>query len=172
LAEAIVARAAAGKPLLGICGGYQMLCRELFDPIESGRGTVSGLGLIDGRVEFGAHKMLVLPVGSWNAHQVQGYAIHHGVVHATGHSFLDGVREGPVWGTMWHGAFENDAFRRAWLTGIGADAGSPWRAELRTPGFAQRREAMLDRIADAVASHVALDDLLALTGQDQKAGER
>jgi len=30
--------------------------------------------------------------------------------------FLDGWRAGSVWGTMWHGAFESDAFRRAWAS--------------------------------------------------------
>lgn len=163
LAEAITRRAAADRPVLGICGGYQMLCDEIADDIESGAGMVPGLGLLPGRVQFRAEKVLALPRGMWRTHPVQGYEIHHGTVTATGgEPFLDGVRQGPVWGTLWHGALENDAFRRAWLTEIATASGSPWRPDPAAPGFAARREAMLDRLGVAVAEHVDLDRLCAL----------
>ena len=67
-----------------------------------------------------------------------------------------------VWGTLWHGAMENDAFRRAWLTQVAASSGSAWRPRDGVPGFADRREAMIDALADAVESHLDLDALLAL----------
>ncbi|HEX5908240.1 MAG TPA: cobyric acid synthase, partial [Propionibacteriaceae bacterium] len=46
LAQVIEARAGRGEPVLGICGGYQMLARVIDDPVESGRGVVDGLGLL------------------------------------------------------------------------------------------------------------------------------
>lgn len=162
LAEAISARAYAGKPVLGICGGYQMLCREITDDLESGAGSVAGLGLLDGRVEFHTDKTLGLPTGSWRGHGVTGYEIHHGTVTAAGEEFLDGVRHGSVWGTLWHGALENDDFRRAWLTEIAAMAGVEWQPDPAAPGFAERRELMLDRLGRAVSEHVDLDLLLEL----------
>ena len=64
---------------------------------------------------------------------------------------------------MWHGAFENDGFRRAWLSEVAAAAGSPWRPAAGAPGFADRRETMIDTLADAVEEHVDLDVLLAGT---------
>ena len=80
-------------------------------------------------------------------------------------SFLDGVRHGAVWGTMWHGAFENDEFRRAWLTEAAAQAGVGWTPAPDSPGFGTLREEMLDKLADAVDEHLdtaALRTLLEL----------
>ena len=162
LADALVRRARAGGPILGICGGYQMLTDSLDDPVESRRGTEPGLGLLPARVRFNADKVLGRPTGAWRGHWVEGYEIHHGVVEATGgEPFLDGVRVGNTWGTIWHGAFENDGFRRAWLSDLAATVGSSWRPT-DGPGFAERRTQMLDTVADALTEHVDLDGLLGL----------
>ena len=81
----------------------------------------------------------------------------------TAEPFLDGCRAGAVWGTMWHGALENDGFRRAWLSEIAATTGSPWRPADGAPAHADRRETMIDTLADAIETHVDLDVLLAGT---------
>lgn len=47
-----------GAAVLGICGGFQMLCRDIDDGVESGGGTVPGLGLFDVGIEFAAEKTL------------------------------------------------------------------------------------------------------------------
>ena len=161
LADAVRAAADRGVPVLGICGGFQMLGRTIDDRIESGDGVVDGLGLLPVEVRFAAAKILATPRGSWSGHEVLGYEIHHGVadVAPAAERFLDGARAGPVWGTMWHGAFENDAFRRAWLA-----ATTGFRADPAAPGFRARRETMLDRLADAVQDHLDLDRLLDLIG--------
>ncbi len=78
--------------------------------------------------------------------------------------FLDGWRVGAVWGTMWHGAFESDDFRRAWLSaGRGGGRVASGLPRPDAPGFAERREAMLETLADAVEEHVDIDSLLAHT---------
>ncbi len=61
LADAITQRARAGRPVLGICGGYQMLAGQIDDPVESRLGLVDGLGLLPVRVVFGAAKRLGRP---------------------------------------------------------------------------------------------------------------
>jgi adenosylcobyric acid synthase len=163
IADALRRRAAAGGPILGICGGYQMLTDVIDDPIESARGTEPGLGLLPARVRFEPEKALAKPSGAWHGHPVSGYEIHHGVVEPTGgEPFLDGIRLGNTWGTIWHGAFENDGFRRAWLTELAGTVGSAWRPAPGVPGFAERRTQMLDELADALEQHADVGRLLQL----------
>jgi adenosylcobyric acid synthase len=169
LAAVVAARARTGRPVLGICGGYQMLGHEIADDVEGRVGVVPGLGLLPIRVEFGESKVLGRPTGSWRGHAVdRAYEIHHGIAHrlglaSDGERFLDGWRVGSVWGTMWHGAFESDGFRRAWLAELAMCVGSDWRPDPDAVGFAARREQMLDTLADALEEHVDVDALLALT---------
>ncbi|MET7995972.1 cobyric acid synthase [Amycolatopsis sp. NPDC005232] len=163
LADAVTARAAAGRPVLGICGGYQMLATTIHDDVESRAGTVDGLGLLPTDVTFAGEKVLGRPVGEWRGHRVHAYEIHHGTASGTAEeSFLDGFRVGSVWGTTWHGAFENDGFRRAWLMEVAAQSGVDWTPAPDAPGFAALREDMLERLADAVESEVDTRQLLRL----------
>ncbi|HUZ34979.1 MAG TPA: cobyric acid synthase, partial [Streptosporangiaceae bacterium] len=116
LADAVAARAARGRPVLGICGGYQMLGRQIHDDVESGAGLVPGLGLLPAVTRFGAGKVLRRCQDTVAGLPVTGYEIHHGVVHATGGDrFPGGCAAGAVSGTSWHGLLENDGFRRAYL---------------------------------------------------------
>ena len=160
LDAALARRAAAELPLLGICGGHQMLARTITDDVESRAGVVAGLGLLPTDVVFGRVKTLGRPVGSAFGHPVHGYEIHHGVVTAddAAEPFLDGVRAGAVWGTTWHGALENDGFRRAFLTEVARRTG---RRFVVAPGtsFAAAREARLDALGDLVAEHADTDAL-------------
>jgi len=167
LADAVARAAVRGATVLGICGGFQMLGETICDDVESGSGEVAGLGLLPVRVAFGAGKVLATPTGRWREHEVLGYEIHHGIATVDGarvdEPFLGGGRVGRVWGTMWHGAFENDGFRRSWLEGVATVAGHPFVADRAMTGFRARREAMLDRLADAVAGHLDTEALLDLT---------
>jgi adenosylcobyric acid synthase len=174
LGEAVLSRVAAGRPVLGICGGYQMLAEDIDDPdgLESGSAdTVAGLGMLPIRVRFEVDKHLGRPSGQWRGNVVSAYEIHHGVASRTldgleAEPFLDGWHSGPVWGTTWHGTFENDGFRRAFLTEVASQAGVRWRANPSAPGFAARRELMLDRLADAIEQHLDTAALAAIIGVD------
>jgi adenosylcobyric acid synthase len=150
--------------VLGICGGYQMLASRIDDRVESDSGETAGLDLLPVRVRFAADKVLGRPEGEWRGHPVAAYEIHHGVAEvAGGEPFLDGCRVGAVWGTMWHGALENDGFRRSWLAEVAAATGLPWRPADEAPAYAGRREQMINTLADALETHVDLDVLLACT---------
>ena len=174
LDRAIQTRAQAGRPVLGICGGYQMLAEVIEDPdgVEAcSAPAVAGLGLLATRVRLGVDKRLGRPSGTWRGHAVEAYEIHHGVSSLTpggppAEPFLDGWRSGPVWGTTWHGAFENDDFRRAFLAEVASQAGVRWRAAPGVPGFAVRRESMLDRLADAIEEHLDTAALAEIIGVD------
>src|SRR6185437_3506437 len=64
LADAVLRRAAADGPVLGICGGHQMLARSITDDVESRAGTVPGLGLLPADVRFDRAKTLARPTGT------------------------------------------------------------------------------------------------------------
>lgn len=151
LDSAIAAHAAAGKPVLGICGGFQMLGRAIRDPdgIEGAPGEVAGLGLLDVETRFGADKVLRLSDG--------GYEIHHGrITRGEGvQEFHGGVRAGQVFGTMRHGALEADAPRAAFLA-------ETLGLEPSGVSFPAAREHRLDLLADLIEEHLDVDAVLDL----------
>ncbi|MFI6740697.1 cobyric acid synthase [Nonomuraea sp. NPDC050451] len=162
LAAAIIDRAG---PVLGICGGFQMLGREIVDEVESGAGKVEGLGRLPVRVEFVKDKRLGRPEGTAYGQPVRAYEIHHGLASVDGgEPFLDGCRVGNVWGTTWHGALENDGFRRAFLADVAARAGRDFAPAPGTD-FAALREERLDALGDLVERHLDTDALLRLIEQ-------
>ncbi|MBW0272186.1 cobalamin biosynthesis protein CobQ [Nocardia sp. MH4] len=186
---ALHARAAAGRPILGICGGYQMLGRRIVDGVEhvgsaGDQGAVAasaedgdaarpcvvdGLGLFDLAIEFAEPKIARQVVGEAGALPVHGYEIHHGRVrHSADAPWLtiDGAPEGSVrasiWGTHVHGLLESDEFRRAWLTEVARHAGRTGFRVAPDTSVAATRTAQLDLLADLVERHVDLAALDAL----------
>ena len=164
LDRAVLDHAAAGRPVLGICGGFQMLGRTVSDPsgVEGEAGaSVDGLGLLDVRTEFAAEKVLRLPAGSALGASTTGYEIHHGRVdRGDAVEFLGGARSGPVMGTMWHGSLEGDAFRQAFLAEVAHLLGGSRRPS--GVSFPAARERRLDLLGDLVEEHLDVDALLAL----------
>lgn len=159
LADAIARRAAEGRPVLGICGGFQLLGEHIEDEVESRAGHVDGLGLLPVRVRFAREKTLARPVGEALGEPVEGYEIHHGVAEVTGgEAFLDGCRSGSVWGTHWHGSLESDGFRRAFLREVAAAAGRRFVPAADT-SFGALREEQLDRLGDLIEEHADTDAL-------------
>lgn len=170
LDRALAERAAAGAPVLGICGGYQLLGERIVDDVESGRGTVHGLGLLPVTTAFERHKLLRRRRGRcpWLNSAASGYEIRHGRVTRHGGDDLlsaddgepDGCRAGAVLGTSWHGALEHDGFRRALLSRLAGERGREF-----VPGdvpFASAREARLDVLGDLIADNIDSDRLAAL----------
>ena len=173
-----------GGPLvLGICGGYQMMGRELVDDVESGKGAVSGLGWLDTRTVFAPTKVTRQRRGSWAGHRVAGYEIHHGLVTARPGAApwlqlddLDGCtgdgcgdpRVGPWVGTTLHGLLEGDGFRAALLRAVATRRGKRW--EPAGVSFATAREAQFDRLADALEAHVDMPAVGRLIAAGQLVG--
>ncbi len=171
LAAAISQRARDGRPVLGICGGYQMLAGEIEDRVESRAGVVAGLGLLPAHIEFQAAKVLGRPRGTGYGVPVTGYEIHHGVatVASGGDPFPGGCRTAAVWGTAWHGTLECDEFRRAFLAEVAAVAGQDFTPAPDTD-FAALRQARLDTLADLVADHLDTSQLGQLIEQGPPPG--
>jgi adenosylcobyric acid synthase len=160
----LVERHRGGQPVLGICGGFQMMGERVSDPagVETGTPTSAlGLGLLPVRTTFRAEKVLGRPRGTALGRDVEGYEIHHGEVTVRGgEAFLDGCREGASWGTLWHGVFENDDFRRAFLAEVAADANLPRWTPREHVAFGAQREQRIEALADAVEEHLDTDALL------------
>jgi adenosylcobyric acid synthase len=165
LDEAVRRHVAAGRPVLGICGGYQMLGTVIDDAVESKAGRVEGLGLLPVHTRFEPVKTLSRPTRILDdGSVVHGYEIHHGTVVRDGGEPLiadEGCRHGPVAGTVWHGLLENDSFRRDYLDRVAAATGRRFVVAPDTR-FAAIREARLDRLADLVADNLDRDAILRL----------
>jgi adenosylcobyric acid synthase len=131
----VIARhAAAGKPVLGVCGGLQMLGEALIDP-HGVDGNGPGLGLLPLVTQFERDKLLKRTRarfdsldGAWSALSgvaLEGYEIHQGrsVAHpglpAAASALRDpdgeviGWQQGNVLGLYLHGLFESEAVLRA-----------------------------------------------------------
>lgn len=158
-----------GGKLVAICGGYQMLGRQLHDPLglEGRPASVDGLGLIDAETVLEAEKQLVNVTGTLQLPgrpAVQGYEIHMGVTRGpalTRPSALigstqraDGVlsEDGQILGTYVHGLFDHPDALAALLAWAGVNDAA--RIDL-----AARREADLDRLADSLETSLQLDRL-------------
>ncbi|MBX7265561.1 cobyric acid synthase [Micromonospora sp. Llam7] len=169
LAEAVTAHAAAGRPVLGICGGFQMLARAIHDPVESRRGTVDGLGLLPVEITFAGRKTVRPAVGTAGGLPVHGYEIHHGYVSAADPQLTpllrdaggagEGAVSGAVHGTHWHGTFESDGFRRWFLARVAHLAGRSGFRVAPDTSFAAARERTLDLLGDLVEEHLDTDAL-------------
>ncbi|HET9127957.1 MAG TPA: cobyric acid synthase [Propionibacteriaceae bacterium] len=156
IADAILDRARKGRPVLGICGGHQMLAESIVDDVESRSGRVPGLGLLPIEVIFSAQKTMGRPRGTQYGVMVEtAYEIHHGLARTTGacDPFLDGHRRDAVWGTSWHGAFDADEFRRAFLLEVAAAAGRRFVPAADTD-VAALKDRQLEVLGDAVADHL------------------
>ena len=160
-----------GGVLLGMCGGFQMLCRRIEDTVEcgreSGRESVEGLGLLDADIVFAPEKVLA----RWDAATdgLEGYEIHHGrVVRCAEETWFEaggaaqGWVRGTVFGTHWHGLFDNDGFRRDWLQQAAQTTGRAGFAVAPDISVGARRDAQLDVMADLLSAHLALDAVLDL----------
>jgi adenosylcobyric acid synthase len=167
LADAIVAHAGRGGVVLGICGGMQMLCHRIDDGVESGRGSVAGLGLLDADIVFESEKVL----RRWEAAAdgLDGYEIHHGrVVRCAEDAWFEvrgsaqGFQRDSVFATHWHGLLDNDGFRRGWLARAAEAAGRTGFRVAPDTSVASRRDGQLDLMADLLDAHLDLDAMLAL----------
>ena len=121
LEAAVLRLSAAGTPVLGVCGGYQMLGEQLCDPAGEESGTpctLRGLGLLPTTTVFGTEKHLTqtaacVTTEPFAGAKLTGYEIHAGRTEVRGSAFCilaDGTPEGcvqdGVFGTYLHGLFD------------------------------------------------------------------
>lgn len=161
--------------VIGICGGFQMLGREIRDPhgIESADGSILGLGILQVSTTLLESKTLVqtsalhLPSNM----TVKGYEIHHGRTGAgslppvirrpDGEVIGAGAPDGRVWGTYLHGVFDADEFRRWFIDGLRSGRGL---APLGRVAARYDLDGALDRLAAAVRERLPVERIYRIMG--------
>ena len=149
LAGAVAGLAREGVPILGVCGGMQMLGRALRDPhgVEGG-GEAAGLGLLDVETTLEPDKTTRLAslTDPETGARLGGYEIHHGRTRAGpgAEETLPGLgwRQGNVRGVYLHGLLDNAAYLEAFLN----------RAGLTPPAPLDTLGARLDLVAERVTA--------------------
>jgi adenosylcobyric acid synthase len=163
--DAIQRHLCYGGKLIGICGGMQMLGQEIHDPlgIEGEAGSSAGLGWLALSTTLAAEKQLRNVCGTLNleAAPVAGYEIHAGItlgaalnspalqIESDGILIPDGAisGDGQILATYLHGLFESTLATDALLRWAGL-------TNVSSPDYHARREADIDRLADAVEQYL------------------
>ncbi len=186
LGEAIKAYSQKGGLLFGVCGGYQLLGKKLYDPkgVEAGISEIQGLGLLDITTRFeeekvttqveGRVKGLPAPLGKQlEGEKVVGYEIHRGLTERgkEAQPFLEIQKklgekvsyeegainlEGTVMGTYLHGIFDEPGFIRGLLNALRQKKGLE-KNQKETLSFKTYKEQQYTKLAQAVRSHVDLE---------------
>lgn len=193
LRDKILAHAKAGKAVIGICGGYQMLGEVIRDPqhTESQNDEAAGLGLLGMETVFASEKLTSQVVAqcqdlyfmgqSISADNLRGYEIHMGHTaftrEADKHPFTVCQRRGKacasqegtanaagnVFGTYIHGVFDNDVFRRSVLNAIRHSKGLEALANTRNV-MAEKQQAY-EHLADVVENALDMEKLYQIMGE-------
>lgn len=181
LEAALLRLAGKGTPVLGVCGGYQMLGQTLDDSegSESGRPqTLRGLGLLPTRTVFSQHKRraqvrAVVTAAPFAGAELEAYEIHTGVTEAGGEPFArypDGGREGcvqgNVFGTYLHGLFDTGALTEALAGWLCRRRGIDPSDAALVPMEEYRRQ-QFDKLADGVRAALDMDAVYAAMGMEK-----
>ncbi len=161
-----------GGHVLGICGGYQMLGKEVHDAqgLEGAPGITKGLGLLPHETTLKAPKTTTLTRFAWDGLEGSGYEIHMGQTQQTGKELFQVLErnqesiqdndggisdDGRVLGTYIHGLFDTPAILRKWLEGLGL-------GDLEVPkeSAAEARDRQYDMLAEHFKKHVDVDALI------------
>jgi adenosylcobyric acid synthase len=156
-----------GGPVLGICGGYQMLGREIVDAdgIEGPPCTVAGLGFLDVTTVMKPEKHLNrreavylgtnIPVSGYEIHigETTGPDCQNAWLSIDGQPHGASANDGQVRGCYLHGLFTSDGFRATYLAELGGQSAAQYGTGV---------EQALDDLADHLESHMDLDLLISL----------
>lgn len=190
LDKEILALAQRGTPLAGICGGYQMMGKMLYDPqgTEAGLGSLPGLGLLDIETTFLAEKQThrcSATISHTGLHwcraanrEIEGYEIHTGqvgfgrdaepllTINRRSGAFTclpDGAaaNQGQIFGTHLHGFFDNTGLLLDWVNYLRKQKGLSLLAAEQMP---VHRDEKYDRLAAEVRRHLDMDKLYKMMG--------
>ena len=174
--EGAIIRAARTTRVIGICGGFQLLGKEMHDPdgVEHG-GDMRGLGLLDTKTVFKEAKTRTRIHGhileehniyNLDNRSVEGYEIHMGTTENLGEAIPmitleDGrtdaymTKDGRVWGSYLHGIFDNEDLVFALVQDIMKEKGiNPAENHL---SIAEYKEIQYNKLADLIRNSLDMD---------------
>ena len=180
LEAAILKAHAAGTPVFGVCGGYQMMGETIADPEGSeGGGSIRGMGLLPAETVFRAQKTTAQAAGELLAvegdlaaltgHKTRGYEIHMGQttlrpgakplqrLRRGEDTLLDGCQHQNAYGTYLHGVFDEGGVLGALAGALAQKKG----VQLESGDFdmAQYKEAQYDALADTVRAALDMEQI-------------
>lgn len=173
LETAIQKLAGAGTPVLGVCGGYQMLGAQLHDPegVESGKKrSIQGMGLLPIETTFTGEKRrkqvkAMVRFGPLAGAALEGYEIHMGRTVVSGDAFCfledgqpEGCAQGNVWGTYLHGLFDSGALTQKLVQLLCERKGLSPEAAAPLP-HAVYQQQQFDLLADGVRQALDMEEL-------------
>ncbi len=181
MAEQLKNYVAAGGTIIGICGGYQILGKELLDPnlLEGRIKNHTGLDLLPIKTTIMENKISrqrqVFSSYPQTGLPIDGYEIHQGFTQMIDNNTLDtnytchpmfsdpnlGLvnQSKSIWGCYLHGLFDNGPWRRLWLNYLRLKRGLP-TLPTGIVNYRDRREDLLDNIANIVETHLDLTSIL------------
>ena len=177
LEAAVRKLAAAGTPVLGVCGGYQMLGQTLRDPegVEQ-KGEMRGMGLLPCETEFTPSKARTCTAakvltGPFAGATMEGYEIHMGRTKRLAGQPLcrlengqeEGAMQGNVFGTYLHGLFDEGSLTEALASWLLARKGIAQEA-FRTQSHREYQQSQYDLLADAIRASLDLDAVYQVMG--------
>ncbi len=173
-----------GVPIIGICGGYQILGREIVDPylVESDLNRINGLSILDIKTTMLKNKtttqtkgefIVDSPVFDDKGDIVTGYEIHMGETEMLGESShilrledgrLDGAisEDGTVIGTYLHGIFDNDNFRKNIIKFLKKQKGIECSDE--SLSYYELKEKEYDKLADNMEKNININKIKEIMG--------
>lgn len=150
LDKRIIAFQTTGKLILGICGGLQILGKEILDPLSIEDGNKKGLSLINLTTSIAPDKSTRQTHVTWLHGNLEGYQIHHGKTEADFQvlPFIQeglGWEQGNVYTTYLHGLFENKVFYDWFMRQVnGRENGIDWKPHV---------DKELDKLAEMFSVH-------------------
>lgn len=165
LEAAVQKHAAKGKPVLGICGGFQMLGRSIRDPlgVEHG-GQVNGMGLLPLETEFAGEKTRTRtqgvldrvdgPLASLSGQPFDGYEIHMGLT-GTDRNLVNWKN---VYGTYLHGIFDRPETAQALISALMREKGMDPEA-VKALDIAAYKQRQYDILADGLRRSLDMDEV-------------
>jgi len=179
--EAVIKKyASSGKPVFGICGGYQMLGKRISDPENTeGGGSMRGMELLPIHTLFSKEKVRTRVSGKFgdvggifshlSSIDFEGYEIHMGKSEAesmlcsitdtiTEKTYDDGCQSGNIYGTYVHGIFDSDEIAKTIVRALANEKGIEFD-EAQNMGMREYKEMQYDILEDVMRMHLDMEKI-------------